>query len=119
MPLKIVWMQKQVGSSLSPERSALSFSGGTAQIRRTPEGTGVNPLERLCGRENQNSDIVAADAEFPGSTGRNIPPDAPKVDALDAPLNGVEGETIAGNSGKLQFRMPFTSSASRCVAPAP
>src|SRR5207245_4223615 len=99
--------------------SALSFSGGTTQIRRTPDHAGVNSLDRSCGRQNQESGNDAADAKFPCATSRGIPPGAPKCDSPEAPPNGVEVEIIAGNSGKLQFRIPCMSSASWCAAPTP
>src|SRR6266566_627207 len=37
-------------SRASRGRPALSFSGGTAQIRRTPDGTGAKLLEKSCHR---------------------------------------------------------------------
>src|SRR5260370_375941 len=103
MLLRTVGRESRRSSHLSRDRPALSFSGEIAQIRRTPEGTGVNPLERSCGRQNHESGNGAAGVAFPCSTCRNILPGALERDSPEAPLNGVEVETTAGNSGKLQF----------------
>src|SRR5438309_7368233 len=97
---------------------ALSFSGGTTQIRRTLETTGVNPLEKSCGRQNHESESIVVAAGFSCPVAKNVPSDALKRDSPEALPNGVEAETTAGNSGKLQFRVPCTSSASWCMVPA-
>jgi hypothetical protein len=118
MLLRTVGRESRRSSRLSRDRPALSFSGEIAQIRRTPEGTGVNPLERSCGRQNHESGNGPAGVAFPCSTCRNSLPGALERDLPEAPLNGVEVETTAGNSGKLQFLIPCTDSASSCKLPA-
>jgi len=57
-------------------------------------------------------------AGFSCLVAKNVPSDALKRDSPEALPNGVEAETTAGNSGKLQFRVPCTSSASWCMVPA-
>jgi len=119
MLLRTVGRESGRGSRPSRDRPALSFSGEIAQIRRTPEGTGVNLLERSCGQQNQESGNGAAGVAFACSTCRNSLPGALERNSPEALLNRVEAETIAGNSGKLQFLIPCTDSASSCKLPAP
>src|SRR6266852_2386923 len=80
-------------------RLALSFSGGTAQIRRTPVDMGAELLRKSCGPPKWRLESGALDAEFSKSTARNLPGCALKRDSkADAPPKGVELKTIAGNS---------------------
>src|SRR2546421_12807390 len=98
----MVWMQKQ--SPPIAEWPALSFLGGTAQIRRTPEGTGVNPLEKPCDRQNHASENDAGGAEFSCSTARNISSGVLRRAWSETLLNVAVVATSAGHSGKLPLR---------------
>jgi len=73
----------------------------------------------LCGRQNHESENGAAGAEFSRSTTRNCSLGAGRRDSPEISLSGAEVETIAGDSGKLQFRTPRTNSDLWCIAPAP
>ncbi|OLB39238.1 MAG: hypothetical protein AUH11_04630 [Acidobacteria bacterium 13_2_20CM_57_17] len=111
-PLKPFLLRTQADLPLIARLAAFSFSGGATQIRKTVETTGVNPLEKSCGRQNHESESIVVAAGFSCPVAKNVPSDALKRDSPEALPNGVEAETTAGNSGKLQFRVPCTSSAS-------
>jgi len=117
-PLKPFLLRAQADLPPITRLAAFSFSGGTTQIRRTLETTGVNPLEKSCGRQNHESESIVVAAGFSCPVAKNVPSDAVKRDSPEALPNGVEAETTAGNSSKLQFRVPCTSSASWCMVAA-
>ena len=84
MPLKIVWTQEQAELPPIADWPALSFSGGTTQIRRTLETTGVNPLEKSCGRQSHESESIVVAAGFSCPVAKNVPSDALKRDSPEA-----------------------------------
>src|SRR6266446_4392115 len=97
-----------LGKQTSPRvaRSPCSqFSGGTAQIRRTPVDIGAELLRKSCGPPKWRLESVAPAADFSKSTARNLPACSLKRDSKeDAPPRGVELKTIAGISPEPQFR---------------
>src|SRR5216683_6868552 len=101
-------------------RPALSFSGGTAQIRRTPVDMGPELLRKSCGTLKWRLESGAPDADFSKSTARNLPACSLKRDSKeDAAPRGVEPKMIAGNSREPQFRKPRNNGASCGMVPLP
>jgi len=82
----------------------LSFSGGTAQIRRTFWGADTKVLKKSGDRPKWLSGNETVGAEFRRSAARNSTPGALERDAPEAPLNPVDVESTAGNPREPQLR---------------
>src|SRR5437660_11671482 len=88
-PLKPFLLRTQAVLPPIADSPALSFSVGTTQIRRTLETTGVNPLEKSCGRQNHESESIVVSAGFSCPATKNAASDGLKPDSPEALSNGV------------------------------